>query len=497
MPSGSGEGGNSTFQYQHPNTDYTVELRVVEGAVECPGCGEARKQLVRHLKSDKSCQKKCVEIDLMSFDKQLKAFRHLNSVKSNQSKQRGENEARFLEKHRDQEKARKERRKVENEEEFLETQRGQEQARKGRRKEENEEEFLEKQRKQEQARKGQRKEENEEEFLEKHRKQEQVRKGRRKEENEEEFLEKHHNQEKARKERRKEENEEEFLEKQRNQQQARKLRRKEENEEEFLQKQRDQEQARKRRRKDEDENGFLENHRGQEQVRKKRRKDQDADGFLENQRGQKQASRRRSKEKQKGAIGRARKFRRAIMLADVFICSCCERRLFEQNVIAMGDLREKVEDKKAGLFDRCIPVLKERALVSITINGKKNESHYICHACKGHLLKGKMPPMCAENGLKKGPISDDNLKLTELERNMIALRIPFTKMVMLKKSRYNLFDNFSSFKYKWEDCYLWKIKLKVSLVRSQSSWCGVCDLTTFWTISILLNLKRTIVTFCK
>ena len=110
---------------------------------------------------------------------------------------------------------------------------------------------------------------------------------------------------------------------------------------------------------------------------------------------------------------------------------------FEQNVVALGDLREKVELKKAGLFDRCIPVLKEKALVSITINGRTTESHYICHACKGHLLKGKMPPMCAENGLRKEPISDDNLKLTELERNMIALRIPFTKMVMLKKSRYN------------------------------------------------------------
>ena len=394
VPSGSGEASSSSspsFTYQHPSTDYTVELRVVEGAVECPGCGEPRKQLVRHLKSDKICKKKCVEIDLESFDKQLKAFRHLTSVKSNQSKQRAENEARFLEKHRDQEKARKERRKEENAEDFGEKQRNQEQARKERRKKENAEEFLEKQRNQQQARKG----------------------------------------------RRKEENEKEFLEKQRNQEQARKKKRKQENEEDFLEKQRDQEQARKRTRKDEDEDGFLEKHRGQEQARKKRRKDEDAEGFLKKQRGQKQASRRRRTEKQKGAIGRAMKFRRATMLADIFICSCCERRLFEQNVIAIGDLREKVEVKKAGLFERCIPVLKEKVLVSITINGRTTESHYICHACKGHLLKGKMPPMCAENGLKKEPIPDDNLKLTELERNMIALRIPFTKMVMLKKSRFN------------------------------------------------------------
>ena len=347
VPSGSGETSSSSspsFQYRHPNTDYTAELKLVEGAVECPGCGDPRKQLVRHLKSDENCRKKCVEIDLESFDKQLKAFRNLNSVRSNQSKQRAENEARFLEKQRVQQQVSKQRRK--------------------------------------------------------------------------------------------EEDSEGFLEKKRNQEKARKQRRKEEDSEGFIEKKRDEEKVRKRRRKDDDEDGFLEKQRGQEQERKKRRKNEDAEGFLEKQRGQKQASRRRRKEKQKGAIGRARKFRRAIMLADIFICSCCERRLFEQNVIAMGDLREKVEVKKAGLFDRCIPVLKEKALVSITINGRTTESHYICHACKGHLLKGKMPPMCAENGLKKEPISDDNLKLTELERNMIALRIPFTKMVMLKKSRY-------------------------------------------------------------
>ena len=368
MPSGSGEAATSSFQYQHPSNDYMVDLRVFEGAVECPGCGEPRKQLVRHLKSDENCQKKCVQIDLESFDRQLKAFRQQKSVKSYKSKKKGEDREGFIEKQRDKE-----------------------QARKGRRKEENKEEFLEKQRNQEQARKG----------------------------------------------RRKGEDKEEFLEKQRNQQQARKGRRKEDDKEEFLEKQRGQEKARKRRRKDENEEGFLENQRIQEKARKRRRKDENEEGFLEKQRGQKQASRRRRKEKQKGLIGRARKFRRAIMLADIFICSCCERRLFEQNVSAVGDLREKVEVKKAGLFDRCIPVLKEKALVSITINGRKSENHYICHACKGHLLKEKMPPMCAENGLKKEPISDDNHKLTELERNMIALRIPFTKMVMLKKSRYN------------------------------------------------------------
>ena len=390
-PSTSAEARSLTFKYQHPSTNYSVELSVADaGAAECPGCGDPKKQLVRHLKSDPSCKKRCEKIDLESFDKQLKAFRNRERVKASRQQSRGEDLEGFLEK-----------------------QRGQQQARKGRRKAEDEEGFLGKKRVQEQARKGQRRAENEEGFLKKQRDQQQARKGRRKTEDEEGFLGKKRVQEKARKGRRKAEDEEGFLEKQRHQQQARKEQRRAENEEGFLKKQRDQQQARKGKRKAEDEEGFQAKHRKEERIRRSGR-------LL----------------KQRGAIGRARRFSRAIMLADIFICSCCERRLFEQNVVALGDLKEKVETKKAGLFTRCIPVLKDKALVSFTINGKATENHYICHACKGHLLKGKMPPMCAQNGLKKEPISDDNLKLTELERNMIALRIPFTKMVMLKKSRY-------------------------------------------------------------
>lgn len=257
-PSTSDEPSSSSFKYQHHSTSYSVELSVTDaGAVECPGCGDPKKQLVRHLKSDQACKKRCEEIDLGSFDKQLKDFRNRKRVKASRQQSRDED---------------------------LEG-------------------FLEKQRVQQQARKGRRKTEDEEGFLKKHRDQEQERKERQKAEDETGFLEK----------------------------------------------KRDQEQARKRKRKAEDEEGFLEKQRGQQQARKQRRRDEDGGGFKARQRKEKRTSRKRCSEKQKGAIGRARKFQRAVMLADIFICSCCERRLFEQNVIPLGDLREKVELKKAGV----------------------------------------------------------------------------------------------------------------------------------------------------
>ena len=38
---------SSNFQYQHPSINYSVELTVMDdGAVQCPGCGDPKKQLV-------------------------------------------------------------------------------------------------------------------------------------------------------------------------------------------------------------------------------------------------------------------------------------------------------------------------------------------------------------------------------------------------------------------------------------------------------------------
>ena len=133
---------------------------------------------------------------------------------------------------------------------------------------------------------------------------------------------------------------------------------------------------------------------------------------------------------------RRRRFLLAVMYGPIFFCVSCERRLFHNNVSTIDGIREKVEKKKEGLFQKCIPILKKEMKVKLQIEGQNAEKHYICHACKRHLMNGKMPPMCAENGLYVEGIKDDSLKLTELERNMIALRILFMKMCLLKKSRW-------------------------------------------------------------
>ena len=297
--------GAQVFKYEHPNTSYAVEVIVTGAGPQCPGCGETKVQLVRHMKTDKKCSEGFKEkVDFVSFDAQLKLFRNKLAVRKTKAK----------------------------------------------RKQENEEEFLEKKRVGERDRKAKRKQDDEEEFLEENRQAVKKTKAKQRQQNEKEFL--------------------------------------------------------------------------------------------DRQKQDKRKSRAQKKVEEKGEDGRAKKFLRAIMLADIFVCSSCERELFEQNVTKIDGLEEKVEKKKPGLFRKCIPRLKPEALVKLDIDGKVTAHHYICHACKDHMLKkGKMPPMCAENGLYKMPIVGPEMKLTELERNMIARRIVFQKLLVKPKTRWTgMFD---------------------------------------------------------
>ena len=221
-----------------------------------------------------------------------------------------------------------------------------------------------------------------------------------------------------------------------------KAKQRQENEEEFLEENRQAVKRTKAKQRQESEEEFLEKHRQEDRNSKAKRRQKNEKEFLDRHRQEQRKSLAKKRKAEKGEDGRAKKFLRAVMLADIFVCSCCERELFEQNVTKIDGLEEKVEKKKPGLFRKCIPRLKPEALVKLDIDGKATAHHYICHACKDHMLKrGKMPPMCAENGLHKTPIVDPEMKLTELERNMIARRIVFQKMLVKPKTRWTgVFD---------------------------------------------------------
>ena len=61
---------------------------------------------------------------------------------------------------------------------------------------------------------------------------------------------------------------------------------------------------------------------------------------------------------------------------------------------------------------------------------------YVCHTCKRYLERNAMPPMSNQNSLQFVNIDNHpELKLSELEQQLIALNILFQKIVLLPKSR--------------------------------------------------------------
>ena len=72
----------------------------------------------------------------------------------------------------------------------------------------------------------------------------------------------------------------------------------------------------------------------------------------------------------------------------------------------------------------------------ITVHDTENgiSNYYLCHTCKRHLVKGRLPPMAVANGLSQVKVEED-LNLTELENNLIAKKIIFQKVFKLPKTR--------------------------------------------------------------
>ena len=124
---------------------------------------------------------------------------------------------------------------------------------------------------------------------------------------------------------------------------------------------------------------------------------------------------------------RRRKFLDSIRKGRIFECVSCHRKLFETGVEVFSDkLIEKVEEKYSNEIENSIGIIKTRMV---------DGSHYICHTCKGHIMKGKMPKLSHKNNLQMFDDSKyDDLRLTELENCLIALNIPFQKVFKLPKS---------------------------------------------------------------
>ena len=137
----------------------------------------------------------------------------------------------------------------------------------------------------------------------------------------------------------------------------------------------------------------------------------------------------KNKQKNWDERDRLRDFRNATMYNAIFICNCCHRRLFIENVeMITSELISSLNKAKEGIFRRSTD-----EKIEIFLNGKKNG--YVCKTCLKHMKAKRMPPMSVKNRLILEK-QDENMQLTELEGSLIAKDIIFQKIYQLPKSRW-------------------------------------------------------------
>ena len=88
----------------------------------------------------------------------------------------------------------------------------------------------------------------------------------------------------------------------------------------------------------------------------------------------------RTREKQKANTDETQRrlnFNLEVLFGPIFICSCCERKLYEKGVTKItANFREKVEKKQANFFRHCI---RKEITIKIELNGKMDKTGiYIC-----------------------------------------------------------------------------------------------------------------------
>ncbi|XP_076872151.1 uncharacterized protein LOC143522232 [Brachyhypopomus gauderio] len=136
-------------------------------------------------------------------------------------------------------------------------------------------------------------------------------------------------------------------------------------------------------------------------------------------------------------------FRDKIAMGPVHVCAVCHRALFKHQVI---NCRKQEYLKKAAtvalLADTCITdnyLHKCNVSCSAYCPDKAGPAGclWICYTCHRKICNGKMPEESVTNNLSLEPIPSELQMLNSLEQHLIAMHIPFMRIVSLPKGGQN------------------------------------------------------------
>ena len=100
----------------------------------------------------------------------------------------------------------------------------------------------------------------------------------------------------------------------------------------------------------------------------------------------------------KTSADRISDFKKAVRYGPIFPCCCCEQLMFQNGVVkfekSLLDLiQSKCAMKENSLFTDVFGDKLVDKSYRVSIEAKSESSAFLCHTCKKHLMKGKMPPM--------------------------------------------------------------------------------------------------------
>lgn len=125
-----------------------------------------------------------------------------------------------------------------------------------------------------------------------------------------------------------------------------------------------------------------------------------------------------------------------------YACCVCHRLLFRNQVLCCHKNKYRHREDICLVADKCISEdylhkcsqgCSGPCNIITTSRGKL----WICYTCRNKISIGQVPPECASNNLVLDPSPEDLRCLNSLEQHMIALHIPFIKMLALPKGGQN------------------------------------------------------------
>ncbi|CAF4177146.1 unnamed protein product, partial [Rotaria sordida] len=125
-------------------------------------------------------------------------------------------------------------------------------------------------------------------------------------------------------------------------------------------------------------------------------------------------------------INNLKSFQKIIQEAPDYICVVCRLALFRNQVIP--DVEQKYIKKDMSYE------IKER-IQSYVNSSMSIEKKWICKSCSDKIKKQQMPSRAIVNKLKVCEVPSELKKLNNLEKHLIALRLPFIKIVNLTSGK--------------------------------------------------------------